>query len=73
MESIRLDSINSVEMFILILVILLIFFIWFLEPRMGKKKLKNRNEHGSSKFADLKEIQQTFVRESIAYWINWKW
>ena len=65
MESIRLDSINSVEMFILILVILLIFFIWFLEPRMGKKKLKNRNEHGSSKFADLKEIQQTFVRESI--------
>ena len=29
----------------------------FIEPKIGKKKVKNKNEHGSIKFADLNEIK----------------
>ncbi len=65
MDSIRFDSINSIEMFILVLVLFAIFFILFLEPRLNKRKLENKNEHGSSKFADMKEIEKTFVKEDI--------
>ena len=65
MDSIKFDSINSIEMFILVLVLFAIFFILFLEPRLNKRKLENKNEHGSSKFADIKEIEKTFVKEDI--------
>lgn len=65
MENIRFDSISSAEMLILLLAIFAIIFILFLEPRLSKRKLENKHEHGSSKFADMKEIENTFVKEDI--------
>lgn len=65
MENIRFDTINSIELFILILVIFTIIFIVFLYPILNKKVLENKNEHGSSKFADMKEIEKTFVKENL--------
>ena len=65
MESVRFDSISSAEMLILLLAIFAIIFILFLEPRLSKRKLENKHEHGSSKFADMKEIENTFVKEDI--------
>ncbi len=65
MKDIRFDSISSVEMLILLLTIFAIIFILFVEPRLSKRKLENKHEHGSSKFADMKEIENTFVKEDI--------
>lgn len=64
MDSIRFNPLSMVEIIILLIVIAAILFI-LLEPRFSKRKLENKNEHGSSKFADLKEIQNTFVKENI--------
>lgn len=64
MDSLRFDSIPQLQILLLILIIIAIIFI-FLEPRFGKRKLTNKNEHGSSKFADLKEIQNTFKKEKV--------
>lgn len=64
MESIKFNSLSIIEIIILLIVIITILFI-LLEPRLSKRKLENKNEHGSSKFADLKEIQNTFVKENI--------
>ena len=65
MDSVKFAPMTSIELFILLLVIFAIFFILFLEPRLNKRKLENKNEHGSSKFADLKEIQNIFIKEDI--------
>lgn len=54
---------------ILCFVISAIIFIVFIEPKLNYKKLKSHNEHGSSKFANLKEISKTFHKENI-YNIN---
>lgn len=57
----------SYPMFILLMVVLaLIIFLLFIEPRLNKKKLINKNEHGSSKFADIKEIRANFTKESVS-------
>lgn len=64
MDSIRFNSLSVIEIIILIIVILIIIFI-VLEPRISKQKLQNKNEHGSSKFADMKEISDTFNKEDI--------
>ena len=56
---------TSIEFLILISVIFTIIFILFIEPRLSKRKLENKNEHGSSKFADIKEIEKSFVKEKI--------
>ena len=61
MDSVKFAPMTSIELFILLLVIFAIFFILFLEPRLNKRKLENKNEHGSSKFADMKEIERNFV------------
>lgn len=65
MDSIRFNAMTSIEFVILILVLFAIFFILYLEPRLNKRKLENKNEHGSSKFADMKEIEKTFVKEDL--------
>lgn len=65
MDSIRFNSMTPIEFVILILVLFAIFFILYLEPRLSKRKLENKNEHGSSKFADMKEIEKTFVKEDL--------
>ena len=33
------------------------------EDLLNKRKLENKNEHGSSKFADMKEIEKTLNLE----------
>lgn len=66
MGSFRLAGM-SYPMFILLMVVLaLIIFLLFIEPRLNKKKLISKNEHGSSKFADIKEIQTNFTKENIS-------
>lgn len=62
----HLDTGQSIGMYlILLLVIAIIVFLIFIEPKIGKKKVKNKNEHGSSKFADLNEIKKIFDKEDL--------
>lgn len=42
-----------------------LFFLIYVEPRLSKRKVTNKNEHGSSKFADIKEIEKTFDKEDL--------
>lgn len=53
--------------FYILLVFLLAFivFIIYIEPKINKHKISNKNEHGSSKFADFKEISKTFDKEDL--------
>ena len=65
MDSIKFEPM-SYPMFILLLIVIgMIIFILIIEPRISKRKLSNKNEHGSSKFADLKEIKNNFDKEKI--------
>lgn len=65
MENLKFDTMSFFELFLLIIILITIFFIWYLEPRINRKKLVNKNEHGSSKFASKKEIENTFVKEKL--------
>lgn len=65
MDNIKFDTMSFFEFFFLIIILIVIFYIWYLEPRMNRKKVSNKNEHGSSKFADKKEIETTFVKEKL--------
>lgn len=65
MNNIKFNSLSEIEIIILAFVLFAIFFILFLEPRLSKKKLENKNEHGSSKFADFKEIKHNFDKENL--------
>ena len=56
MDAIRFNPLSMIEIIILLIVIGTILFI-LLEPRFSKRKLENKNEHGSSKFADLKKFK----------------
>ncbi len=65
MDSIKFEPM-SYPMFILLLIVIgMMIFIAIIEPRISKRKLSNKNEHGSSKFADLKEIKSNFDKEKI--------
>lgn len=61
-----LDNNTSIFMYLLLFLSLfsIIFIIW-IAPRLTTKKIKNKNEHGSSKFADNKEIKKTFRKEKL--------
>ena len=50
---------------LLLLVICIVVFILFIEPKLSKRKVSNKNEHGSSKFADIKEISKIFDKEDL--------
>ena len=65
MDTIRFDPISYPMMILLFLVIGMIIFILIIEPRISKRKLSNKNEHGSSKFADTKEIKNNFEKEKL--------
>ncbi len=65
MDSIKFDPMSYPMFILLIIVISLIIFLLLVEPRIAKRKLSNKNEHGSSKFADLKEIKGNFDKEKI--------
>ena len=59
------NSFDFMMFAIFLLVITIIIFLVVIEPRISRAKLTNKNEHGSSKFADLKEIEKHFEKESI--------
>lgn len=65
MEYVRFDTLSLPMLFILYITLGLIIFFLIIEPRISKRKLANKNEHGSSKFADLKEIKSNFDKENI--------
>ena len=65
MDSIRFNSLSEFEIILLLGIICIIIFIIFLQPKLSKKKLENKNEHGSSKFADMNEIKKTFQKEKV--------
>ena len=62
MDYVKFNAIPLVQIILLCSVLFLIFFILFLEPKFSRRKLVNKNEHGSSKFADINEIKKTFVK-----------
>lgn len=63
MDSIRFNSLSEFEIILLLGIICIIIFIIFLQPKLSKKKLENKNEHGSSKFADMNEIKKLFKKK----------
>ena len=65
MEDLKFDVISLFQLIILLFVFLGIIFIIFLLPKFSRQKIINKNEHGSAKFADIKEIKNTFVKEKI--------
>lgn len=61
-----IETNNNILMnIILLLSLFAIIFILYIEPKLNIKKIKNKNEHGSSKFADIKEIDKTFRKENL--------
>ena len=62
MDNIKFDSISYPMLILLFLVIGMIIFILTIEPRLSRRKLVNKNEHGSSRFADFKEIKNNFKK-----------
>lgn len=65
MDSIYFAPLSPPMILLLIIVICLIVFLLVIEPKVSKQKLINKNEHGSSKFADFKEIKENFDKEAI--------
>ncbi len=47
-----------------VLIIFCLLFI-FVEPLIAKRKVKNRNEHGSARFSTKQEIKKNFKEENI--------
>lgn len=60
----KFNSITSIEIIALLIIFISIIFLIF-EPKLNKRKLLNKNEHGSSKFADMNEIKKTFIKEKV--------
>lgn len=65
MDNIKFDAMSPSMTLLLLLIIELILFILIIEPKLSRRKLKNNNEHGSSKFADIKEIKENFDKEEL--------
>lgn len=59
------NNLSFFYVLILFLVIGAIIFIAIIQPRLNQRKVKNKNEYGSSKFANSKEIAKTFKKEKI--------
>lgn len=65
MDNIKFDAMSPSMTLLLFLIVGLILFILIIEPKLSRRKLKNNNEHGSSKFADIKEIKENFDKEEL--------
>lgn len=65
MDNIKFDAMSPSMTLLLLLIVGLILFILIIEPKLSRRKLKNNNEHGSSKFADIKEIKENFDKEEL--------
>lgn len=59
------NNLSFFYVLILFLVIGAIIFIVLIQPRLNQRKVKNKNEYGSSKFATKNEIAKTFKKENI--------
>jgi type IV secretory pathway TraG/TraD family ATPase VirD4 len=53
--------------YIIILIVLTVFgFIFmYIEPMLAKHKIKNSNEYGSARFANIQEIKRDFQKEDL--------
>lgn len=61
----RFEPLSFPLFLLLLIVIFLIIYIGIIQPRLSNRRLLNKNEHGSSKFADEKEIKSNYVKESL--------
>lgn len=52
---------------VLSLILFILFFMYYLEPRISKQKLKNNNEHGSARWSSTSEIKKNFRKESLTH------
>ncbi len=53
------------EVIIIIVLIVFLLLFLFLDPMISKRKVKNKNEHGSSRFSTKEEIKKNFKLEHI--------
>ena len=51
---------------VLLFILLIIIFLYYIEPKIVKQKLENKNEHGSARWANTKEIKKNFRKESLS-------
>ena len=65
MDNVKFEGLSPPMLVIILISLSLIIFFLIIEPKIFKKKLSNKNEHGSSKFADLKEIKKNYNKEKI--------
>lgn len=56
---------NPTLFLILIFLIIFIIIFMYIEPLLAKHKIKNKNEYGSARFANIKEIDKHFKKENI--------
>lgn len=52
---------------VLILIVLLIFFLYYVEPKISRQKLDNKNEHGSARWSTISEIKKNFRKEELSH------
>lgn len=50
---------------ILVIILMLILFMYYIEPRISKQKLANKNEHGSARWSTFNEIKKNFKKNSL--------
>ena len=50
---------------ILVLSVAIIIYIFIIDPRINKQRIKNNNEYGSARFSTQKEIESNFTKESL--------
>lgn len=55
----------AAHIIIFIIILLIILILYFIEPILSKQKLKNNNEHGSARWATVKEIKNNFRKEKV--------
>lgn len=55
----------AAHIIIFIIILLIILILYFIEPILSKQKLKNNNEHGSARWATVKEIKKNFRKEKV--------
>lgn len=51
---------------ILGLAVMLILFLYFIEPIINRRKIRNDNEYGSARFATFNEIKKMFNKEKVS-------
>lgn len=55
----------AAHIIIFVIILLIILVLYFMEPIISKQKLTNNNEHGSARWATVKEIKKNFRKEKV--------